>query len=170
MPWYAVQTKPTKEHSVEAALEQAGVEVYCPRIRRPNRDRSPRTLHEIALFPGYLFARFDFDREYPRLRWTRGLVRVVMSGATPLAITPETLAAVRQIEKEEARGVVRVARWKSGTRVRVVQGPFSGLEGRIATIHKSGERVRVLLELFRRQSALECDAHLLQPLASAGGL
>ncbi|PYT34952.1 MAG: hypothetical protein DMF52_11535 [Acidobacteria bacterium] len=30
MPWYAIQTKPNKERSVQAALDQLGFEVYCP--------------------------------------------------------------------------------------------------------------------------------------------
>jgi len=168
MPWYAIQTKPNKERSVQAALDQAGIEAYCPRIGKQVRGVNHGTWRESALFPGYLFARFDFARDYSRLRWKPGLVRVVMSGATPLALTEATLASVRQIEKEGSRHVLRPVRWKPGTRVRVVQGPFSGFEGRVSLTLRGGDRVRILLELFRRQAALECDPGLLLPLASAG--
>jgi len=169
MLWYAIQTKPCKELSVQAVLDEAGFEVYCPRIRRPLRRADPRLWKEAALFPGYLFARFDFARDYPRLRWKPGLVRVVMSGATPLAVTEAMLASVLQIEKEGIRHLIRPVRWKPGNRVRVVQGPFAGFEGRVSMSLRGGDRVRILLELFRRQAALECDPGLLQPLASAGG-
>ncbi|PYT11073.1 MAG: hypothetical protein DMF51_16540 [Acidobacteria bacterium] len=169
MLWYAIQTKPCKELSVQAVLDEAGFEVYCPRIRRPLRRADPRLWKEAALFPGYLFARFDFARDYPRLRWKPGLVRVVMSGATPLAVTEAMLASVRQIEKEGIRHLIRPVRWKPGNRVRVVQGPFAGFEGRVSMTLRGGDRVRILLELFRRQAALECDPGLLLPLASVGG-
>ena len=169
MLWYAIQTKPNKERSVQAALDQAGFEVYCPRIARPIRGVNPQTWKEAALFPGYLFARFEFARDYPRLRWRPGLVRVVMSGATPLTVTEATLASVRQIEKESIRHLFRPVRWKPGARVKVVQGPFTGFEGKVSMTLRGGDRVRILLELFRRQAALECDPDLLQPLASAGG-
>jgi transcriptional antiterminator RfaH len=169
MTWYAIQTKPNKERAVQAALDEAGFEVYCPRIRKPLRGVD-RSWKEAALFPGYLFARFDFVRDYPRLRWRPGLVRVVMSGAAPIAISEDTLASVRQIEKESTRHLLRPVRWKPGTRVRVVEGPFTGFEGRVSMTLKGGDRIRILLELFRRQAALECHASLLQPLASAGGL
>ncbi len=170
MPWYAIQTKPNKERAVQAALDQAGFEIYCPRVRRPLRRGDHRSWRDAALFPGYLFARFEFDLDYSRLRWQPGLVRVVMSGATPLAVTEETLASVRQIEKEGLRQLLRPVRWKAGSRVRVVQGPFTGFEGKVSMTFRSGDRVRILLELFRRQAALECDPALLQPLASAGGV
>lgn len=169
IPWYAIQTKPNKERSVQAALDQAGFEVYCPRIRKPRRGMDRGSWKEAALFPGYLFARFDFAPDYPRLRWKPGIVRVVMSGATPLVVTEAMLASVRQIEKEGIRHLFRPLRWKPGTRVRVVHGPFIGFEGRVSMTLRGGDRVRILLELFRRQAALECDADLLQPLASAGG-
>ena len=169
MPWYAIQTKPNKERSVQAALDQLGFEVYCPRMGKPLRGVKGLRWKEAALFPGYLFARFDFARDYPRLRWKPGLVRVVVSGATPLAVTEATLASVRQIEKEGTRRLLRPVRWKPGARVRVVQGPFTGFEGSVSMTLGGGDRVRILLELFRRQAALECDPGLLQPLASAGG-
>jgi transcription antitermination factor NusG len=170
MPWYAIQTKPNKERSVQAALDEAGIEVYCPRVRSQLRRADKKSWKEAALFPGYLFARFDFTRDYPRLRWKPGLVRVVTSGVSPLAVTDTTLASVRQMEKEGIRGLLRPIRWKPGTRVRVVQGPFAGFEGRVSLTLRGGDRIRILLELFRRQAALECEPGLLEPLVSAGGL
>ena len=170
MPWYAIQTKPNRESFVQAVLAEAGLEIYCPRIRRPSRGPGRRSWKEAVLFPGYLFARFDFTKDYPRLRWQPGLVRVVMSGATALAVNEETLASVRRMETEGLRHMFRPVRWKPGTRVRVVQGPFTGFEGRVSMTLGGGERVRILLELFRRQAALECEPSLLQPLASAGGV
>ena len=169
MHWYAIQTKPNKERALQAALDEEGFEVYCPRLARPPRRANGRTWKELVLFPGYLFARFDFARDYARLRWKPGLVRVVMSGTTPLAVSEATLVSVRQMEKDGARSLIRPVGWRPGTRVRVAQGPFSGFEGSVSMTLGGGDRVRILLELFRRQATLECDPDLLLPLASAGG-
>lgn len=168
MPWYAIQTKSRKEPSVQAALDQAGIEVYCPRIRKPLGRANQKSWKVVPLFPGYLFAQFDFGRDYPRVRWTPGLVRVVMSGGTPLAVTETMLSSVRQMEKEGIRLLLRPVRWKPGVRVRVGQGPFTGFEGQVAATLKGGDRVRILLELFRRQVALECYTDQLQALDAAG--
>jgi transcriptional antiterminator RfaH len=169
MPWYAIQTKPRKEPALQDGLDRAGIEVYCPRIRRPAGRAGRGRGKEVSLFPGYLFARFDFERDYPRLRWLPGLVRVVMSGGTALPITDATLASVREMERVGVRLLLRRSRWKPGTRVRIVEGPFTGFEGLVTATSRGGDRVRILLELFRRQAALECDPGLLRPLAAAGG-
>jgi transcriptional antiterminator RfaH len=164
MPWYAIQTKPRKEPAVQSGLDRAGIEVYCPRLRTTPRRPRPRAVKETPLFPGYLFARFDFARDYPRVRWSPGLVRVVMSGGTPLPITEPMLDTVRRLEREGASPRRRAARLQPGTRVRVVGGPFTGFEGQVAATARGGERVRILLELFRRQASLECDPEVLRPL------
>lgn len=168
MPWYAIQTKPRKEPAVQAALDQARIEVYSPRIRMPIGVAKQKSWREAPLFPGYLFARFDFGVDYPRVRWMPGLVRVVMSGGTPLAVSETMLSSVREMEKEGIRLLLRPVRWKPGARVRVGQGPFTGFEGQVAATLKGGDRVRILLELFRRQVALECDTSQLRPLAASG--
>jgi len=169
MTWYAIQTKPRKERWVEAGLAQAGIQVYCARTRVPIRKASRTLWKEAPLFPGYLFARFDFGSDYPRVRWMSGLVRVVMSGGIPLPITDAMLASVRRIERDGVRLLLRPARWKRGLRVRVVSGPFTGFEGQVAAALRGGDRVRILLELFRRQASLECAPDQLQPLAAAVG-
>lgn len=168
MPWYAIQTKPGKEPSVQAALDQAGIEVYSPRIRKPIGAANRKSWREASLFPGYLFARFDFGVAYPRVRWTPGLVRVVMCGGTPLTVSESMLSSVREMEKEGVRLLLRPVRWKPGARVRVDQGPFTGFEGQVAATLRGGDRVRILLELFRRQVALECDTSQLRSLAASG--
>lgn len=169
MYWYAIQIKPKKERVVQAALDRVGIEVYCPRIQEPSGPARRKSLKEVPLFPGYLFARFNFALDYPRVRWTSGLVRVVMAGGTPLVVTEAMLSSVRQLEKEGIRLLFRRVRWEPGARVRVVQGPFNGFEGRVAVTLKGGSRVRILLELFRRQAALECDPSQLRPLVAAAG-
>jgi len=164
--WYVVQSHPRKETIVRGRVEDLGADVFLPTVaeRRPGHRRASIG----PLFPGYLFARFEFGAEYPRVRWTPGLVRVVMSGGTPLTVSEAMLSSVRELEKEGIRLLLRPVRWKPGARVRVNQGPFTGFEGQVAATLKGGDRVRILLELFRRQVALECDTSQLRGLAAAG--
>jgi transcriptional antiterminator RfaH len=166
--WYAIQTKPRKEEAVLASLGRAGLESYCPRMRRRRRRQGKRILEAIPLFPGYLFVRLQFPRDYAGIRWTPGLVRIVSHAGMPARIGEEVLEGIRRMER--AGGLrIPALRLKPGSRVRVVEGPFTGFEGLVTTHLSGGERIRILLELFRRQAALDCDPESLQPIAAAAG-
>ena len=58
--WYALRAKPKAEHLAAAHVSRLdGVDVFCPRIRFEKTTRRGRVWFVEALFPGYLFARFD---------------------------------------------------------------------------------------------------------------
>jgi transcription antitermination factor NusG len=165
--WYAIQTKPRKERSVLAALGRAGVEVYCPRIKQRRFRKKRKVCVDAPLFPGYLFARLAFLRDYARVRWTPGLVRVVTSGGVPVEVSEKMLLEVHAMERAGNRRGLRPAGLAPGSRVRVTGGPFAGFEGRVAESLNGDERVRILIELFHRQAALEVDEAMLRSVASA---
>ena len=167
--WYAVQTKPRRERAVAEALERGGLECYFPRIRQW-RHRAGKRFREVGpLFPGYLFVRLAFAGDYPRVRWTPGLARVVAFGDSPVRIEEDMLAQIREMEKAGSRGRLRSQSLEPGARVRVMEGPFAGFQGRVVTRLSGGERVRILLELFRRQASLDCDPEWLRTETVAEG-
>ena len=65
LAWYCVQTRPKSEHIARASLLQFGdVEVYCPRLRYHKTTRRGKVWFTEALFPCYLFARFDLGESF----------------------------------------------------------------------------------------------------------
>src|SRR5215510_7313786 len=128
--WYAVQTKPRGESLLSAALQSAGLETYCPRIRRRSIHSGRKRVKEVPLFPGYLFVRCLFSTDYPRIRWTPGLVRLVSSGGSPVEVGEEMMEEIRRIERLGARLRLGARSFAPGSPVRVVRGPFTGFEGR----------------------------------------
>jgi transcriptional antiterminator RfaH len=166
--WYAVQTKPRRERLVSAALGRAGLETYCPSIRQRRRRAGKRLVEESPLFPGYLFVKLFFAKDYASIRWTPGLVRVITSGGSPVQIGEEMLSEIRKLERVGLRHRLHARSLAPGARVRIVEGPFTGFEGSVEAHLNGGERIRILLELFRRQAALDCDPEFLRPVAAAG--
>jgi len=60
LAWFCVRSQPKHEHIAAARLRESGLEVFLPRIRfKKHSVRGPVWVTE-ALFPNYLFARFDF--------------------------------------------------------------------------------------------------------------
>ena len=159
--WLALYTKPHKEYLVRDQLSRQGVDIYLPEVRVAVRRRGRRETKPF--FQHYLFARLDpNDALVVKLRWTPGLRRIVSAGGEPVPVPDEVVAALRQrltdmgeIEPEQP--------FKPGDVVRIVQGPFEGLEAVFDQRLSPRGRVRVFLELMSRWVAADLDMDDLLP-------
>lgn len=141
--WYAVQTKPRCEERVEDWLRrQGGPTVFLPRMEYVRKRRSRRVTVIEPLFPSYLFVRMTLAPDpWRAVKWTPGVRRIVCTGDIP---TPVAAEAIRLI-MDRCGGNRGVIQWRpsvgAGDRIRVVQGPFVGLEGILDRPSGGGERV-----------------------------
>jgi transcriptional antiterminator NusG len=108
------------------------------------------------MFPGYLFVRMSFSRDYSRVRWTPGVGRIVGPDEHP---TPVDESLIDELSaRMGSRGyVVQRAELAPGDRVEVKQGPLAGLLGVVEGPSTAPERVRVLLTFFARRSTVEMN-------------
>lgn len=154
MHWYALYTKPRKEHQVDATLRGQGIETYFPTIQRKvrRRDRPDR----VVYFPCYLFARIDLTI-VPRstIDWMPGIRRIVGSGDQPAIVDDEIVEVVRHrldvIEEVGYGGLTQ------GDRVRIISGPLRDLEAVFDKPMSPAHRVRILLDVVGRMTPVEID-------------
>jgi transcriptional antiterminator RfaH len=161
--WFCLRAQPRREHVAAGHLRLLReVEVFFPRIRfRRPTVRGVVWVTE-ALFPGYLFARFDWGRY---LRWVQaspGVVCVVHFGqrwpTIPAAVVEELR---RRLGEEEVRVVGE--RLRPGDRARVMGGVLQGLEGVVDRVLPARRRVQVLLEFLGRQVSVEMPEEQVSP-------
>jgi transcriptional antiterminator RfaH len=144
--WSVVQTESQRETVAAKFLKQGGFESYLPRIAvKTNRGVRERI---VPLFPAYLFVNI-IDRWYP-IRWTFGVLRILMVDGAPAQISDKVMTAIRKREGEN--GLIRLPQapgLRRGQQVRIVRGSF---EDRLAIYDgMSGpDRVRILIELLGR--------------------
>ena len=152
--WYALYTKPKKEHQVNTYLQGQGVATYLPTVRRKvrRRDRPDR----VVYFPNYLFARLDFD-QMPRssVAWMPGVRRIIGAGEQPLIVADEVVDLVRRrlVEKEDEG----YSEFQAGDTVRIVSGPLRDLDAVFDRPASAAERVRILLDVMGRMTPVEVD-------------
>jgi transcriptional antiterminator RfaH len=154
MHWYALYTKPKKEHQVETTLRGQGIETFLPTVQRKvrRRDRPDR----VVYFPCYLFARLDLTAT-PRssIDWMPGIRRIVGSGNQPAVVADEIVDMIRQrldIIEEVGYGGL-----KQGDRVRIISGPLRDLEALFDKPMSPTNRVRILLDVVGRMTPVEID-------------
>jgi transcription elongation factor/antiterminator RfaH len=157
--WYVIRSKPRRERFVHDQLSgQQALEVYYPAVRV--HPVNPRAARERAYFPGYLFVHLDLVAVgVNRLRWLPAAVGLLEFGGEP-AIVPDLLIVQlkRRVAAIQAAGGLVFADLNPGDRVKITSGLFAGYEAIFDLRLKGSDRVRVLLDLLRRQVSLELDA------------
>ncbi len=166
--WYVIRAKPRRERFVTDQLSGQGLEVFFPAVRV--HPVNPRAAIERAYFPGYLFAHLDLAAVGAnRLRWLPAAVGLLEFGGEP-ATVPEALVTQlkRRVASIQAAGGLVFADLKKGDLVQITSGPFAGYEAVFDLRLRGADRVRVLLDLLRRQVPVELDSGSIRKLRSSG--
>jgi transcriptional antiterminator RfaH len=140
--WYAIQSKPRQEERAARDLLAWGVEAFLPRIRGSISRRSPSSRRSQPLFTGYLFARFDEARMFGKIKYTRGVARVLGTELGPTPVDESIIALIRA--RVGADGLVHLS-IQPGEQVCITDGPLKGFVGVFSSSLTSRERVEILL-------------------------
>jgi transcriptional antiterminator RfaH len=148
--WFCLRGQPKREHIAAACLRQISeIEVFCPRLRfRRPTTRGPVWFVE-AMFPGYLFARFDystFNRRISQSPGVRGLVRF----GDRLALLPDALISEIRIRTGTDECLEVNQTLEPGQNVQITRGPFQGLEAVVTRLITARDRVEILIEWIGR--------------------
>jgi len=157
--WYAAYTQLHGEAKAVDHLQRQGYALYLPRYRRLVRHARKRVLVVRPLFPRYLFVGLDrLTQRWRPIRSTVGVVGLVASGDEPVPVAPEIIETLRRREHDGAFDLLSPAqRLRVGDAVRVTEGPFEDLIGRLLSV-ADHERVFILLDLLGRSVRAEVPA------------
>jgi transcriptional antiterminator RfaH len=153
--WFCLRTQPKHEHIAAAHLKrEPDVEVYLPRIRFKRSTRRGPVWFTEALFPNYLFARFDFVTSLRKLSQVRGVRGVVHFGNQWPTIPDDVIGELRAAVGSDEVHVIQ-NELQPGEPVEISGGAFHGLQAVVTRVMPSRERVAVLLEFLGRQTMIE---------------
>jgi transcriptional antiterminator RfaH len=157
--WYAAYTQLHGEAKAVDHLRNQGYALYLPRYRRLVRHARKRVLVVRPLFPRYLFVGLDrLTQRWRPIRSTVGVVGLVASGDEPVPVAPEVIETLRRREQDGAFDLLSPAQHlRAGDAVRVIEGPFEDLIGRLLSV-ADHERVFILLDLLGRSVRAEVPA------------
>jgi transcriptional antiterminator RfaH len=152
--WYVVQTKPRNEERAQFHLEREGIETLNP-LMEAFRSRGGRTRKTLEpLFPNYIFARFLLERDYPKVKWARGVNKVVGRGREPMPISDEIVEEIKN-RIDEGCVVRRAFDLKTHDPVRIKEGPLRDLIGVFDGWMSKEGRIRVLLSMIGYQTGVQ---------------
>jgi transcription antitermination factor NusG len=136
--WYACSTRSRCERIVTRALESKAIETFLPMMTCVRRWSDRIKTLMIPAFPGYVFAR-TLTEDLWQLRSTVGLRHVLGDGRQATPVRDSEIANVRQLVEALSHTDVecqpeRVQLSEDlaqvvGIRVKVLEGPLTGMEG-----------------------------------------
>jgi transcription antitermination factor NusG len=165
LKWYALHVHARKEQLVASQLENRSLECFLPTYKSL-RKWSDRTKEiEQALFPGYVFCRFEYENRQPVVM-TTGVTQVVGTGKVAVPIADAEIEAL-QIAVSSGIPAQPWPYLRTGEYVQINYGHLTGLQG-ILVNFKGNHRVVLSVTLLQRSLALEVELDWLSPLAQPG--
>ena len=145
--WYVIQTKPGNEYRVKTNLFHQKIDVFLPLMGVFQEDHG-RIIHKIRpLFTNYLFARLDMDTHYYKVKYTRGVNKILGSGVEPVPVSEKVIQTIK--ERMGKDDLVKLEDdWREGDLARIHSGPFKELIGIFQKKMSDNGRVRILLNLI----------------------
>jgi transcriptional antiterminator RfaH len=166
--WYLVQTHSRQEDRAESNLKSFGIETFTPKFkdRRHNFYTGEVTLHAKPLFPSYIFTRFIANDLYQKVRYTRGIRRLVNFGDSPAVVEEDIIVMIRSRIGED--GFARIDEdLKPGDKVLIKDGPLRAFAGIFERGLNSADRVRILLLAVGYQAHVEIERDMVKKISGS---
>lgn len=168
--WYAVHTISGHEKKVSELLRRRadianlwGVDVFdimIPTEKELTTRNGKRMERDRKVFPGYILVQMYLsDDTFKLVKGTSGVTGFVSSGNKPVPLEDYEVKRILS-NLEQSQEVPKVAFVKTDI-VRVIEGPFADYTGRIEEVNPDREKVKVMISIFGRDTAVELDfAHV----------
>lgn len=148
--WYVAQTLARSELLALANLERQGFRAFLPRRLKTVRHARKMRTTLAPIFPGYLFAILDLDRDRWRaINGSKGVARLIMGADRPQPV-PEGIVETLALSTEAGGGLTFADNLAPGQSVRLIAGPFAEALGVLDRLDAAG-RVEILLQIMNSE-------------------
>jgi transcriptional antiterminator NusG len=168
--WYVVHTYAGYENKVKSNLESRIVsmnvedrifEVVIPMEDVVEFKNGKKVVVQKKVFPGYLLCRCDLDDDsWSTIRNTPGVTGFVGPGTKPLPLSRREVESILQVKIEGVEPQKKTRprlEYEAGETVRVKEGPFADFSGQIAEINEDQAKLKVLVNIFGRETPVELE-------------
>lgn len=163
--WYAIHTYAGYENAVARNLKQRieslGMEdrifnVLVPTEKKIKIKASKRIEEEEKIYPGYVLVDMIVtDDSWYVVRNTPRVTGFVGSGVFPVPLEKKEVDSLfSRMNKDEVKHTIDLVKDEN---VKIVDGPFKDLEGKVSEVDDSRGKIKVLVSMFGRETPVELD-------------
>lgn len=168
--WYVLHTYSGYEDAVAKNLKQRieslGMEdkifnVIVPKEKKIKIKNGKRKTVEEKIYPGYVLVEMIVtDASWYVVRNTPRVTGFLGAGTTPVPVSKADIDdLMKRMEVGEPEFTID---FEIGANVKIVDGPFKGSEGKVSEIDKEKGKIKVLVNMFGRDTPVELDSLQIQ--------
>ena len=163
--WYVLHTysglEEAVEHNLKQRIESMDMEdkifnVLIPKEKKIKIKNGKRKVVEEKIYPGYVLVEMVVtDESWYVVRNTPHVTGFVGSGTTPTPVSDEEIKSLqKRMGVNEPEYQIDVAK---NDAVKISDGPFKGMEGKVANIDEARGKIKVMISMFGRETPVELD-------------
>ena len=163
--WYAIHTYAGYENAVcrnlKQRIESLGMEdrifnVLVPTEKKIKIKGGKRVEEEEKIYPGYVLVDMIVnDDSWYVVRNTPRVTGFVGSGVHPVPLDKKEVDTLfSRMNKEEVKHTIDLSIDET---VKIIDGPFKDLEGKVSEVDDSRGKIKVLVSMFGRETPVELD-------------
>jgi len=164
--WYAVHTYSGYEEKVADSIRQRIetvdmgdkiFDVMVPKEKQIEIKNGKRKVVEKKIFQGYVLVELKMTEDaWYIIRNTPGVTGFVGSGTAPTPVSDDEISKIKKrMGVDDPKHQID---FTVGEVVSIVDGPFKGFDGAINEIDNQKGKIRVLVNMFGRDTPVELDA------------
>lgn len=164
--WYVLHTYSGYEDSVAKNLKQRieslGMEdkifnVIVPKEKKIKIKDGKRKTVEEKIYPGYVLVEMIVtDDSWYIVRNTPNVTGFIGADTIPIPVSKKEIdSLMERMEEKEPQYKIEV---KPGDLVKIIDGPFKDFDGRVSEIDEGKGKIKVLVNMFGRDTPVELDS------------
>ncbi len=161
--WYVVNTYSGHENKVKHNLEHRVVslgqqrhvrQIVVPTESVSEMKDNQKITVERRTMPGYVLVNMDLNEDsWMLVKGTPGVTGFVGASSEPVPLTQAEVD--RLLHQETAERPRSRAQFAIGESIKVVSGPLSDFSGEISEVNEDGQKLKVLVSIFGRETPVE---------------
>ena len=170
--WYAIHTyagyEDTVVRNLRQRIESLGMQdkifaVLVPTEKKIKMKGSKRATVEEKIYPGYVLVDMMVDDDsWYVVRNTPRVTGFVGAGTTPVPLSKREMDELfRRVKDDVTTHKIDLV---VGEPIKIEEGPFKGLEGKVSEIDESRGKLKVLVSMFGRETPVELDFYQVKKL------
>ena len=165
--WYVLHTYSGYEDNVSRNLKQRIesmdmqdliFDVMVPKEKKIKIKNGKRRTIEEKIYPGYVLVEMIVtDASWYVVRNTPNVTGFIGAGTVPIPVSSDEIKELqkRMVGAGESKYKIE---FSVGDPVKIVDGPFKDFDGKVSAIDEERGKVKVMISMFGRETAVELDS------------